>query len=237
MRLPLRALLLGIALLGGGPALESLPAQSPSGSDGDPARPSFDPLGETEAGPNAAPRARRRGASIFGRRKAERPPLEKHTLIQVLVRERATARGDSREDTQARASADLEIASYLKFKDGNLTSGTNPLALDVEADKRRQVRDQNQRSVDIQARITARVVDVLPNGNVRIEARSERRINDELTVMTLTGEVRSADIDEALTVSSDRIADQKLVYSAANPRTKRSQRTVVERVLLFLWPF
>ena len=219
-----------IVLLGVLAATSLLPAQDPLAA-GAPS-PGFEPLERVKE--EAPPKP---GASIFQRRKRERPPLEKHTLVQVIVSERASARGDSREDTQARASANLEIASYLKFKNGNLDVGTNPLELDVEADKRRQLRDQNQRSVDITARITARIVDVLPNGNVRIEARSEKRINEELTVMTLTGEIRSDDISPELTVSSDRIADQKLVYSAANPRTKKTRRTLIERVLIFLWPF
>lgn len=203
-------------------------------------RPRFEPMLEEEGKEEGAMRkeaAPRRGASIFQRKQRQKPTLEKHMLIQVTVEERATAKGDSREDTSARASADLEIASYLKFKDGNLANGTNPLALDVEADKRRQLRDQNQRSIDIKTRIAARIMDILPNGNVRIEARSERRINEELTVMTLTGEVRADDISPDLVISSDRIADLKLTYSAANPRTKKTRRNLVERLLIFLWPF
>ena len=196
-------------------------------------RPRFEPMGANE--PELKPK--KKNASIFQRRKRERPALAKHTLIQVLVVERTTAQGNSREDSTARASADLEIASYLKFKDGNLATGTNPLALDVEADKRRQIRDQNQRSININTRIAARITDVLPNGNVRIEARTERRINEELTVMTLTGELPQEAIDADLVVQSDRIADLKLNYSAANPRTKKSRKTIVERVLIFLWPF
>ena len=57
------------------------------------------------------------------------------------------------------------------------------------------------------------------------------------TVMTLTGELPQEAIDADLVVQSDRIADLKLNYSAANPRTKKSRKTIVERVLIFLWPF
>ena len=177
------------------------------------------------------------GGSIFVRKPKVRKSLAKHDLVQVIVVERATANGNSREDSTARASTDLQIASYLKFKNGNLTTGTNPLEIDLEADKRRQIREQNQRSIDIRTRITARIIDVLPNGNVRLEARSERRINEELTVMTLTGEVRGADIDADFMVTSDRLVDQKLILSEANPRTKKTRKNVVERVLEFIWPF
>ncbi len=177
------------------------------------------------------------GGSIFVRKPKVRKSLAKHDLVQVIVVERATANGNSREDSTARASTDLQIASYLKFKNGNLTTGTNPLEIDLEADKRRQIREQNQRSIDIRTRITARIIDVLPNGNVRLEARSERRINEELTVMTLTGEVRGADIDADFSVTSDRLVDQKLILSEANPRTKKTRKNVVERVLEFIWPF
>ena len=199
-------------------------------------RPRFEPMLEDDAKALTKP-DQKRGASSFQRKQRQKPPLEKHMIVQVTVSERATAKGDSREDSTARASVDLEIASYLKFKNGNLANGTNPLALDVEADKRRQVRDQNQRSIDIKTRVAARIMDILPNGNVRIEARSERRINEELTVMTLTGEVRPADISADLVIASDRIADLKLTYSAANPKTKKTRKNLVQKLLIFLWPF
>jgi flagellar L-ring protein precursor FlgH len=202
----------------------------------------------TSSGPASAPQGspepaagggapRRAGASIFARAPVERPAVQKQDLILVEVVERTTARGNSRENNRSNASTDLEIASYLKFDDGNLVNAPNPLNLDIEADKEREVREQNQRSVDIRTRITARVIDVLPNGNLRIEARKERRINEELTAMTLTGEVRIDDVSEDMVVLSDRVADLKLVYSAADPRTKRTKRNIVERVWQFLWPF
>ncbi len=203
--------------------------------DGRPVRSSAE---EGSSAPSTSPdEVRRPGSSIFVRGKEERSEIRVQDLLLVEVIERTTARGDSRENTRARASTDLEIASYLKFDGGNLINAPNPLSLDIEADKRREVRDQNQRSVDIRTRITARVIDILPNGNLRIEARKERRINEELTAMTLTGEVRIDDVSPEMTVLSDRVADLKLVYSAADPRSKRTRKNILQRVWGFIWPF
>jgi len=218
----LLAALAGEAEAQGAPAPASAPENAGSGSDN----------GEEAPGP-----LRRPGASIFARAPVERPAIRKQDLILVEVVERTTARGDSREKNRSNASTELDIASYLKFDDGNLVNAPNPLNLDVEAEKEREVREQNQRSVDIRTRITARVIDVLPNGNLRIEARKERRINEELTAMTLTGEVRIDDVSDEMVVLSDRVADLKLVYSAADSRTRRTKRNIVERVWQFIWPF
>ena len=58
-------------------------------------------------------------------------------------------------------------------------------------------------------RIAATVVDVLPNGNLVLEARKSIRSNQDLWEYSLTGEVRSIDVSSNNTVLSDHIANFK----------------------------
>ena len=51
-----------------------------------------------------------------------------------------------------------------------------------------------QRNSDVRARITARVVEVLPNGDLRIEAVKLVRINKETEQVAVTGIVRPNDL-------------------------------------------
>ncbi len=61
--------------------------------------------------------------------------------------------------------------------------------------------------------IAARVVEVLPNGDMRIKGRREVTVNSEKQTMTLSGIVRRIDLDTSNTVLSSSIAEAKIEYS------------------------
>ena len=61
--------------------------------------------------------------------------------------------------------------------------------------------------------IAARVVEVLPNGDMRIMGRREVTVNSEKQTMTLSGIVRRIDLDTSNTVLSSSIAEAIIEYS------------------------
>lgn len=65
----------------------------------------------------------------------------------------------------------------------------------------------------MQFRITARVVDIRPNGNLVLEARKEVTDNEEVWEQRLTGEVRPEDIAPDNTVFSEKLADIRISKS------------------------
>lgn len=60
--------------------------------------------------------------------------------------------------------------------------------------------------------ITAKVVEVFPNGNLRIEGQKSVVINGERQLTVLSGVVRPEDIRPNNTVSSDLIADAEITF-------------------------
>ncbi len=65
----------------------------------------------------------------------------------------------------------------------------------------------------VQFRITARVVDIRPNGNLVLEARKEVVDNEDVWEQRLTGEVRPEDIAPDNTVFSEKLADLRIEKS------------------------
>lgn len=61
--------------------------------------------------------------------------------------------------------------------------------------------------------IAARVVEVLPNGDMRIKGKREVTVNSEKQTMIISGIVRRIDLDTTNTVLSSAIADAKIEYS------------------------
>jgi flagellar L-ring protein FlgH len=59
----------------------------------------------------------------------------------------------------------------------------------------------------LNARITAKVIEVLPNGNLRIEGAKSLEVNHETQKLVVSGLIRTVDISHNNTIESTRIAD------------------------------
>jgi flagellar L-ring protein precursor FlgH len=93
------------------------------------------------------------------------------------------------------------------------------------------------RSGALNAYMTARIVDILPNGNLYIQGYREIRVNHENQVITLTGLVRPRDISADNVVQSTYIADARIAYSGTGIVNDRQQPGWLMRILDKVWPF
>lgn len=91
------------------------------------------------------------------------------------------------------------------------------------------------------ARVTAVVVDVLPNGNLVVQGRREIRIDQETKLIEFSGIVRRWDVAADNTVDSELVAEAKVVYRGRGPLTDQTTRRGLGRWLhdafLWIWPF
>jgi flagellar L-ring protein precursor FlgH len=98
-----------------------------------------------------------------------------------------------------------------------------------------------QKKGEFNARVTAIVVDVLPNGNMVINGRREIRIDKETKVLEVSGIVRRYDILPDNTIQSELVANASVSYAGSGPLTDATNRfglgSVVLRCLRWLWPF
>jgi flagellar L-ring protein precursor FlgH len=85
--------------------------------------------------------------------------------------------------------------------------------------------------------VTAVVREVFPNGNLFIEGTKEVLINNERQYITLSGVVRPEDIGPDNTLSSDLLADARLVYSGRGVLSDKQRPGLLGRVVDFVWPF
>jgi flagellar L-ring protein precursor FlgH len=85
------------------------------------------------------------------------------------------------------------------------------------------------------ASMTARVVRVLPNGNLEIEGMREIMVNSENQKMVLTGTVRAVDIAPDNTIRSTFIADAKIRYEGKGIIGQKQREGVISRLLHWLF--
>ena len=93
------------------------------------------------------------------------------------------------------------------------------------------------RAGSLSATITARVMDVLPNGNLTIEGKREIYVNNEKKELLLQGIVRQRDIAFDNTISSTQIADAKVIYTGIGVVAEKQRPGWAARLFDFLYPF
>jgi flagellar L-ring protein precursor FlgH len=93
------------------------------------------------------------------------------------------------------------------------------------------------RKENLNATITARVMDVLPNGNLLIEGRRNVMVNREDQIIVLEGTVRPKDITADNIVNSAQIADARITYSGKGIISDRQQPGWLMNIIDYVWPF
>jgi flagellar L-ring protein precursor FlgH len=93
------------------------------------------------------------------------------------------------------------------------------------------------RDESMTAAITARVLEVLPNGNLHIAGTRQIRVNNEIQYITLSGVIRPVDISPDNTILSSYIADAKIDYTGKGPVSDKQRPGWLARILDSVWPF
>lgn len=93
------------------------------------------------------------------------------------------------------------------------------------------------RSEALALRVAATVVEVLPNGTLRIEGAQEVRVNFELRELLVTGYVRPADISRLNEITYDRIANARISYGGRGQITDVQQPRYGQQITDILLPF
>jgi flagellar L-ring protein FlgH len=96
---------------------------------------------------------------------------------------------------------------------------------------------ETTRTGSLSATITARVMDVLPNGNLAIEGKREIYVNNEKKEILLQGIVRPRDISYNNSILSTQVADAKVIYTGIGVVGEKQRPGWFARILDFAWPF
>ncbi|MRR38206.1 flagellar basal body L-ring protein FlgH, partial [bacterium] len=93
------------------------------------------------------------------------------------------------------------------------------------------------RKENLAATMSAKIVEVLPNGNFLIEGRRNVKVNNEDQIIILEGTVRPRDVSPDNTVSSSLIADARITYTGKGVISDRQRPGWLMNILDYIWPF
>jgi flagellar L-ring protein precursor FlgH len=94
-----------------------------------------------------------------------------------------------------------------------------------------------KKSDTVQATIAARIIDILPSGNLVIEGNREIIVDQEKQLISVKGIVRQKDIDADNTVLSTAIADAQISYSGKGVLSDANKKGWLANVIDWVWPF
>lgn len=136
--------------------------------------------------------------------------IKVHDLITIVVDEKSEVTVKSRFNRQRRESLKAELREFMRISEnGNLTSAAqnSQPTIDATLSGRLQSNGDLIDTEGVRYRIAATVVDVLPNGNLVLEARKSIRSNKDVWEHSLTGILRSKDVNRDNTALSENIAN------------------------------
>ncbi len=85
--------------------------------------------------------------------------------------------------------------------------------------------------------MSARIIQVLPNGNLVLRGSQEILVNNEKQYITIQGVVRPVDIGTDNTVLSTYIADARIDYTGEGDLSRKQREGWLSRFIDVVWPF
>jgi len=156
-------------------------------------------------------------------------------IVTIVVTETVSAVASGVTNTSRKSSAKNTITSLA----GTLAAD-NPLANLANLSNTQQLQGtgQTSRNMSISTTLSARVVDVTPNGTLVIEGLKDISVNSEKQTIRVRGLVRPADLNTANAVQSTRIADLTVQVNGKGVVGDAIKRPfILYRILLGLLPF
>ena len=96
---------------------------------------------------------------------------------------------------------------------------------------------KSDRSGQITASIAARVIEVLPNGNLSVYGRRAMKVNNEVQYIVVSGIVRPKDISATNRVQSTYLADSRIEYSGRGALADKQKPGWGTRLIDNIWPW
>lgn len=185
-----------------------------------------------------------RDMSMFAVTPLEPRTFLKHDLVQIIVRETSRAKSTHDLETTKEYTLDgvisafpnLNLGDLLDFQvDAGRTTGLPRVGVDFTNEFTGE--GDYQRKDDLSARLTAEVIEILPNGNLILEARTFIKNDEEEMSIKVTGICRPEDISPANTLLSNQIHDLHIEKTHEGELKKASEKGIIARVLDAIFAF
>jgi len=152
-------------------------------------------------------------------------------IVNILIVENSSASNSANTATQRKGDASITTPGYLF----GIKVPVTPLTLNSATDFTGT--GSTTRTGQLNASISAHVVEVLPNGDMVIEGRKEVTINREHQILTVRGTVRQYDISPADNVLSTAIANMEINFDGKGIVSDANKPALLSKIFKYILPF
>ena len=160
-------------------------------------------------------------------------------IITVAIFEKASASKEATTATDRNSSMSAGIPTLfgLQRSVGKVT-GLDPASL-VSASTKNAFKGtgKTERKENLVATLTTQIIEVLPNGNLRLEGNKTVTVNSETQIVKLTGIVRPSDVSPGNIVNSQNVLNARIAYVGEGVISDKQQQGWLVRGLDKVWPF
>ena len=176
------------------------------------------------------------GTKLFGDLRAR----EVGDLVTIQISETPSAKLDANTKTSRDSSIEAgltDLLGYMKALEEKKERLDRTSMFKAKFKPSFDGKGSSDRSGTVIASITARVVQVLPNANLRISGKREVRVNNETQYITISGIIRPEDIQQDNAIQSTYIADARVEYSGKGVIADKQRPGWLMRIVDHVWPF
>ncbi|MEE9211184.1 MAG: flagellar basal body L-ring protein FlgH [Phycisphaeraceae bacterium] len=165
-------------------------------------------------------------------------------LVTIIIREftqaDSTAELDTEKDVRFRGDIsefpNLNLRDLLNFQI-QASANEDPPKLEMRFRPDFDGEGDYKRKDSLTGRITARIIDIKPNGNLVLEARKYIEQDDETLSLVLTGTCRSEDVTVDNTVLSTELYDLRLAKEHTGELRKVTRKGLLTKLLELIFNF
>ena len=151
-------------------------------------------------------------------------------IVNILIVENSTATNSANTSTQKKGDVSAGIPSFLGIK-----TNPNPLTASSGLDFSGQA--STSRTGQLNASLSARVVQVMPNGDLVIEGTKQVTINREHQLLTVRGIVRQYDVSPTNVVLSTSIANMDVNFDGKGIISDANKPALLYKIFKYILPF
>jgi flagellar L-ring protein precursor FlgH len=223
-----------IAEIGRAPALAGLdnPAADPAW------RPVSMPMPASQTAPGSANSLWRPGSRTFLRDQRAAAPGDLVTVL-VSIQDQAQLRNETEREREGTDSFGIPRLLGLETAVTSILPNTVDPARLVQTSGGQTTSGSGtiRRNEQVQLRVAATVVQVLPNGNLVVAGRQQVRVNSELRDLSVAGIIRPQDIASDNTVRHDRLAEARIAYGGRGTISDVQRPRYGQEILDIILPF
>lgn len=150
-------------------------------------------------------------------------------IVTVIIVESSSASNQSQTKLTKETTNDLTGSGAGQLDFIKLFSAS------MDYSKEHQGKGQTTLNGSMNARLTAEIIEIRPNGNLVVEGSRMVQVNEDVDEITLRGVIRPEDIAADNTVMSTFLSEAQISYTGSGPNKNAGRQGLISRILDLLF--